>query len=76
MSSCTCNCGYPLNPENVIEFTSLEFGDNTVETNHNVTCEDLVDLHMDSKFPCCICCGNAEIDLDLQKIIDLCARNV
>ena len=48
-------------------FATLDFGDNTVETNHNVTCDDLVDLHMNSKFPCCMCCGKNEIDLDLHK---------
>lgn len=67
MSSHTYNCGYPLCPENIIEFTSLDFGDYTLETNHNVTCEDLVDLHMDSKFFCCMYCGKNEIDLDLHK---------
>lgn len=58
-------CGYPLYPENNIEFTTLNFGNNTVETNHNVTCNDLIDIHMDYKFPSCVYCGNENLDLDL-----------
>ena len=67
MSSHTCDCGCALNPENNVAFATLDFGDNTAETNHNVTCNDLVDLCMDSKFPCYVCCGKIEIDLDLHE---------
>ena len=63
----TCQCGYPLFPNNNIEFTDLSFGANTLETNHKLTCSDKIESQMDHIFPACTHCGKEELAADMPK---------
>ena len=60
-------CGLLICPNNNIEHAYLDFGSNIVETNHSLTCEDKVEIHMDHMFPACMYCGKEEISLDATK---------
>lgn len=60
-------CGYPLFPENNIEFADLNFGTNTLETNRKLTCSDKIESQMDRVCPSCVCCGKEELADDVPR---------
>lgn len=60
-----CRCGLPLFPDNNIGHAHLDFGSNILETNHNITCDNLIERHMDHIFTSCTCCGNKKLNLDV-----------
>ena len=45
----------------------LDFGSNTIENNHDITCNDKIEIHMDYLFSACACCGDEFISLDTPK---------
>ena len=60
-----CNCGFPLCLQFAIVQNELNFGNNTVNTNHKITCDDLIEQHVDYTYPDCSYCFNQNYDLDI-----------
>ena len=45
--------------------TESNFGNNSVETSHKITCDDLIEQHMDHIYPVCVHCVDQNYDLDV-----------
>ena len=55
--------------------TKLNFGNSTVKTNHKITCDNLIEQHVDYIYPVCIYQGNKKCDFDVPEAhLPMCAE--
>ena len=47
-------CGFPLFPENDVNYTDFNFGENIIEINYNRKFEDITDRYLDSIYSSCV----------------------
>ena len=60
-----------MNLENSTEFTSLNFRNNAVEKNYEITWKDVINMHIERKFPSYVNCICEQIDLNLGNKLKL-----
>ena len=65
LEDCACNCEFPSCLQFDTSQTELNFGNNTVETNHKIKFDDLIEQNMDTIFPACAHCGDQKCDLNI-----------
>ena len=65
LEDCDHNWGFPLCLQFGIVQTELNFRNNKVEANDKITCDDLIEYHMDHIYLACLYCGDQNYDLDV-----------